>query len=112
MYAYAIESVHLRKPEVEMTAVFTDAAMTRIEEAARTILAGDAPKATRCERILAILKRLTQARGDQYDRSPPRASRSACWRRNDTSSCSGLVGLPGSGKSTWARRQGVGGSFE
>ena len=39
MYAYAIESVHLRKPEVEMTTVFMDEAMTRIEEAARTVLA-------------------------------------------------------------------------
>jgi alkylation response protein AidB-like acyl-CoA dehydrogenase len=59
MYAYAIESVHLRNARLEMTAVFTDSAMTRIEEAARTILLasseGDALRTN-----LAILKRLTR----------------------------------------------------
>ena len=59
MYAYAIESVHLRKPAAEVTAVFADEAMTRIEEAARTVLAasseGDSLRAN-----LAVLKRLAK----------------------------------------------------
>jgi alkylation response protein AidB-like acyl-CoA dehydrogenase len=62
MYAYAIESVTLRNPRAQMTAVFTDTAMTRIEEAARTILLasseGDALRTN-----LAILKRLTKRDG-------------------------------------------------
>jgi alkylation response protein AidB-like acyl-CoA dehydrogenase len=59
MYAYAIESVHIRKPTAKMTTVFTEHAFTRIEEAARVILAassqGDALRTN-----LAILRRLTK----------------------------------------------------
>ena len=59
MYAYAIESVHLRKPEAEVTAVFIDEAMTRIEEAARMVLAACSEGDT-LRTNLAILKRLTR----------------------------------------------------
>jgi hypothetical protein len=59
MYAYAIESVHLRNTTAEMTSVFTEFALTRIEEAARVILAasseGDALRTN-----LTILRRLTK----------------------------------------------------
>jgi hypothetical protein len=54
--------VSLRNPRSEMTAVFTDTAITRIEEAARAILLasseGDALRTN-----LAILKRLTKRDG-------------------------------------------------
>lgn len=56
MYTYAIDSVQRRNAGAEMTKVFADYAMTRIEEAARTILAassdGDSLRTN-----LAILKR-------------------------------------------------------
>jgi hypothetical protein len=59
MYAYAIESVHLRSATAEMTTVFIEHAFTRIEEAAKVILAasseGDALRTN-----LAILRRLTK----------------------------------------------------
>jgi len=62
MYAYAIESTHLRNARVEMTAVFTDSAMTLIEDAARTILMassdGDSLRTN-----LAVLRRLTKREG-------------------------------------------------
>lgn len=59
MYAYALESVHLRGGAPELTALFTEHAFTRIEEAAKPILAasseGDALRTN-----LAILRRLTK----------------------------------------------------
>lgn len=59
IYAFAIESVHLRAAKADMTAVFTEHALTRIEEASRTILAasseGDALRTN-----LAVLRRLTK----------------------------------------------------
>ena len=59
MYAYAIESVHLRSATARMTDLFTEFALSRIEESARTILAasseGDALRTN-----LAILRRLTK----------------------------------------------------
>ena len=62
MYAYAIESTHLRNARVEMTAVFTDSAMTLIEDEARTILMassdGDSLRTN-----LAVLRRLTKREG-------------------------------------------------
>jgi hypothetical protein len=59
MYTYATESVELRSAGPLLSTVFTDHAMTRIEEAARTILAacseGDALRMN-----LSILRRLTK----------------------------------------------------
>jgi hypothetical protein len=56
MYTYAIESVRLRNAAAEIETVFVDEAMTRIEEAARTVLAassdGDALRTN-----MTILKR-------------------------------------------------------
>jgi alkylation response protein AidB-like acyl-CoA dehydrogenase len=59
MYTYAIESVRLRKADADMTAVFADEAMTRIEEAARTILAASS-EGDMLRTNLAILKRFTK----------------------------------------------------
>ena len=89
-----------------MTAVFTDAAMTRIEEAARTMLLASSEGDT-LRTNLADSQALDASESRSTRSKLDGASRSDCWRRNDTSSCSGLVGLPGSGKSTWARKQGV-----
>jgi alkylation response protein AidB-like acyl-CoA dehydrogenase len=59
MYAYAIESVHLRKAGAEMTVVFTEHGFTQIEQAGRSVIAacseGDALRTN-----LAILRRLTK----------------------------------------------------
>ena len=59
MYAYAIESTHLRNARLEMTAVFTDSAMTRIEDAARTILLASS-EGDNLRTNLAVLKRLSK----------------------------------------------------
>lgn len=59
MYAYALESVHLRKTAPEMTAIFKEHAVTRIEEAARTILAA-CSEGNALRTNLAVLRRLTK----------------------------------------------------
>ena len=59
MYAYAIESVHLRRAASEMTSLFTEHAMIRIEEAARVILAASSEGDT-LRTNLSILRRLTK----------------------------------------------------
>jgi alkylation response protein AidB-like acyl-CoA dehydrogenase len=57
MYAYAVECVHLRNATSWMTTVFTEHALTRIEAAAREILAASSEGDT-LRTNLAILRRL------------------------------------------------------
>ena len=93
MYAYAIEATHLRNPRVEMTGVFTDSAMTLIEDAARTILMASS-EGDSLRTNLAVLRRLISAKGSTRS-SLVAASRGDCWRRNDTFSRSGPCRLAG-----------------
>jgi hypothetical protein len=62
MYAYAIESTHLRNARLEMTAIFTDSAMTLIEDAARTILMASS-EGDNLRTNLSVLRRLTKREG-------------------------------------------------
>ena len=88
MYAYAIESVHLRNSSATMTAVFTEYAY-------------DPHRGSRSSYSCCKLGRRRAADESrdstsaspsaihQHDRSATAHRRSACWRRNDSSSRSG-----------------------
>ena len=59
MYAYALESVYLRNRSADMTTVFAEHAITRIEEAARMVVAACSEGDT-LRTNLAILRRFTK----------------------------------------------------